>query len=265
MTSNLSKSLKFSTNSAFTPNKVADRTQSSIAVITTTYTFKIIFIGDSSVGKTSIITKFCEDKFDPENATPTIGLAEKSKIIKIDPYTEVKFDIWDTAGSEKFGSITKNYYHDSNGIILVFDLTNEKSFKNIDFWMKEINDIIDENKVVKFLVGNKSDLEDIKIDDKMAEKYAGENGMKFVKISTKDGVNIDYLFEVLGNDIVKKMQDLQEKNEIIEEQKNEIIEEKSEQYELNKEEKQNKQKMDALSIEGKNVGKKNSKKNKKCC
>ena len=89
-------------------------------------------------------------------------------------------------------------------LFLVFDLTNEKSFENLDTWIELIDDIIEEGKVETILVGNKSDLSNRRITDEIANKYASEHGMKFISVSVKEGINIDYLFEVLGNSCVKK-------------------------------------------------------------
>ena len=193
----------------------SNRTHSSTGVVTASYSLKITFLGDSSVGKTSLITKYCQDKFIPEGTNPTINVGILEKSIKIDSFTEVKFSIWDTAGAEKYISFTKGYLRESNGVIIVFDFSNEKSFENLNLWMDLIDEGIGGEKIEKILVGNKSDLPDNekKISDDMAKKFAGEHGMKFISVSAKEGINIDYLFEVLGNDCVKKMKDKNEKEE----------------------------------------------------
>ena len=259
--------LRYSTNSAFDEmkskslkidgnlegNKSSDRTRTSLGVDTTTYPIKISLIGDSSVGKTSLITKFCEGKFNPENAVPTIGPSSQVKTVKVDTFSEAKLDIWDTAGTEKFSSITQNHIRDSNGIILVFDLSNEESFKNLDKWMEKINNVVDVNKVEIILVGNKSDLPDIKVSEDMATKYAGEHGIKFMSVSTKEGLNIGFLFELIATRCV---------NRIIETQSQEIKEKDDDDTKKLKKENN----VDALSIEDNN--KKNGAKKKpgkKCC
>ena len=188
-----------------------NRTQSSVAVVTISHSLKITLLGDSSVGKTSLITKYCEKTFNPKGTNPTINVEIKEKTIKIDAFTEAKLSIWDTAGAEQYLSFTKGYLRESNGIIIVFDFTNEKSFNNLDTWINLINADIEEGKAEKILVGNKSDLPDAKISVDMAQEYAGVHGMKFISVSAKDGVNIDYLFEVLANDCVKKLKESDEK------------------------------------------------------
>lgn len=224
-----------------------DRTHSDVEILTNSYTLKISFLGDSSVGKTSLIIKYLESKFTPQGKGATINVEVKEKTIKIDAFTEVKLSIWDTAGAEQYASFTKNYIRGSNGIIIVFDYTNEKSFQNLDMWMDLINDIVEEGKVEKILVGNKCDLPDAKVTVDMGKQYAEKHGMKFISVSAKDGVNIDYLFEVLANDCIKKIQDTQEKNQ---------IEEKP---------KENEEKIQTLNIENSNKNEKEKKPKGKCC
>ena len=212
-----------------------NRTQSSVAVVTISHSLKITLLGDSSVGKTSLITKYCEKTFNPKGTNPTINVAIQEKTIKIDAFTEAKLSIWDTAGAEQYLSFTKGYLRESNGIIIVFDFTNEKSFNNLNTWINLINSDIEEGKAEKILVGNKSDLPDAKISVEMAQQYAGVHGMKFISVSAKDGVNIDYLFEVLANDCVKKLKESDEK------EKNKEKEEKiSVKVDNNKKEKKSK-------------------------
>ena len=232
-----------SINDAYSRN----RTQSTVALLTNSYTLKICFLGDSSVGKTSLIIKYCESKFAQYDSSPTLNVEIKEKTIKIDAFTEAKLSIWDTAGAEQYASITKNYIRESNGIIIVFDYTNEKSFQNLDMWMDLINDIVEEGKVERILVGNKCDLPDAKVSVDMGKKYAESHGMKFISVSAKDGVNIDYLFEVLANDCIKKMQGPQEKNP-----KEEIP-------------KENEEKIAILNIEDNNKNQKLKKPKGKCC
>lgn len=231
-----------------------NRTQSDEAVITVSYPLKITFIGDSSVGKSSIITKFCEEKYEPDKIEPTINVGIKEKTIKIDAFTEVNLSIWDTAGAEKYISFTSNYLRESNGIIIVFDLTNEKSFENLNMWMQLINNTIEEGKVEKILVGNKCDMPEGKVSTDMAQKYAREHGMKYLTVSAKDGMNIDYLFEILANDCAKRIKN---------------SEKKKENDEDNNQNKENEDKISILSIENNNNNnkKENHKKKKKgkCC
>ena len=106
-----------------------NRTQSTVRAITTIYPLKITFVGDSSVGKTSLISKYCEEKFNPEGTNPTISVGILEKNVKIDSLTETKLSIWDTAGSKKYLLFTTSYLRESNSIIIVLDFTDEKVLK----------------------------------------------------------------------------------------------------------------------------------------
>ena len=180
---------------------------SDIEVDIKKYPLKITMVGNSSVGKTSIINRYFENKFDLNSTEPTINAFFHCKNIKIDPFTEAQMQIWDTAGQEKYRSLTKNYLLNANGILIVFDLSDEKSFNDLDSWIEEINNIIDEKKVVIILVGNKSDLPDQKIDNDKALTYAKKYNMKYLSVSAKEGINIDYLFEIIGSDCIRKIQE----------------------------------------------------------
>ena len=198
-----------------------NKSDSDIQCNVTTIDLKIILVGNSSVGKTSIIHKFIDRNFE-EQITATVSTTFKAKKIKIDPFTEANLRIWDTAGQERFRSLTPNYLRGSNGILVVFDLTKKNSFEELDKWMEIIRDVIAENKIEKILVGNKTDLpeEEKVISDEMATKYADEHNMKYFSVSAKEGINIDLLFEQLGNDCIKNLQE-QEKEKDKEENKKE--------------------------------------------
>ena len=190
-----------------------NKSDSDIQCNVTTIDLKIILVGNSSVGKTSIIHKFIDRNFE-EQITATVSTTFKAKKIKIDPFTEANLKIWDTAGQERYRSLTANYIRGSNGVLVVFDLANKGSFEELDKWMEIIRDVIAENKIEKILVGNKTDLpeEEKVISDEMATKYADEHNMKYFSVSAKEGINIDILFEQIGNDCIKNLQE-QEKEE----------------------------------------------------
>ena len=231
-----------------------NKSDSDLECNVTTIDLKITIVGNSSVGKTSIIHKFIDRNFD-QKITATVSGSFKSKKIKIDPFTVANLRIWDTAGQERYRSLTSNYLRGSNGILVVFDLANKNSFEELDKWMEIIRDVIAENKIEKILVGNKSDLpeEEKEISNEMATKYAEEHNMKYFSVSAKEGLNIDLLFEQLGNDCIKNLQ----------EQENE------------KEENKNKERLSGqfkndinenIVLEEKNVNNNNTNSNtKKCC
>jgi small GTP-binding protein len=157
--------------------------------------FSVILVGDSNVGKTSILKKFINGTF-ANKLTCTINVEFSAKNLKIDKNLYAKLVIFDTAGQEKYRSLTRQYYNKANGIILVFDLTNENSFTKLNYWIKEIND--NAGNVEVFLVGNKSDLEDRKISKLKAENFAKEKNLRYIETSAKEGTNILLLFEELS-------------------------------------------------------------------
>ena len=180
-----------------------NKSGSDMEVHITTYPLKIIFIGNSNVGKTSIINRYIKNQFDATH--PTISVAFEKKKLKIDPFTEADLNIWDTAGQEKYRSITKNYLRDSNGIVIVFDLTNESSFNDVDSWLQVIDSVVNDSKVAKILIGNKSDLSEPIISYEMASKYAEEHNLIFKAVSAKEGINIEIVFEILAKECVKNI------------------------------------------------------------
>ena len=161
--------------------------------------YKILLLGDSSVGKTCFLMRYTDNTFQ-EIHMSTIGLDYKLKNVQLDDGKMVKIQIWDTAGQDRFRSITKNYYKGADGIILIYDITNKKSFENVRNWINQIKEEVSE-KVSIILVGNKIDDEEHRVvltED--GEKIAKELGLMFFECSAKSGVNIDSTF----NELVKK-------------------------------------------------------------
>ena len=177
------------------------------------YVIKILTLGDTMVGKSSIVLRYSDDKFD-DKIFSTIGIDFKTKYIKMDGYS-VKVLIWDTAGQEKFQNIAKTYYNGANGVMLIYDITNRKTFERINFWIKELkeNNRIDE--LFIYLVGNKKDMEDKRvISFEEGEKYAKENNINFIEVSAKTGEGIVDLFNNLIKGVMEKVFKKMEKDEI---------------------------------------------------
>ena len=168
-----------------------------------TVEYKIILLGDSGVGKTSIIKKFINNEFN-EDIKCTIDIDSLYKSIKIDKNLYTKLKIYDTAGQEKYRSLIKKYYQGTDGIILVFDLKSENSFNKLKSWINEISENTEKAQII--LVGNKADLIERKIDEDKAETFAKQRDMKYIETSAKEGTNILLLFEELALDINKKKQ-----------------------------------------------------------
>lgn len=165
--------------------------------------YKIILVGDSGVGKTSILKKFINNEFN-EDIKCTINIDFFSKSIKINKNLYTNLKIYDTAGQEKYRALIKKYYQGTDGIILVFDLTNENSFNKLKSWINEVSDNTEKAQII--LVGNKADLIERKIDEETAENFAKQRDIKYIETSAKEGTNILLLFEELALDINKKKQ-----------------------------------------------------------
>ena len=157
------------------------------------YLFKVLLLGDTDVGKSSLILRYTEETFNSKLVN-SIGVDFKMKKKEIDGKI-IKVQIWDIAGHERFRSITYSYYRGANAIIIVFDITDKKSFLSITEWLKQIEKHAKEN-VFKFLVGNKSDLaEERKVTFEEAKEYADKHDLPYIETSAKEGININELFE----------------------------------------------------------------------
>eukprot|EP00041_Stephanoeca_diplocostata_P008209 m.118694 g.118694 ORF g.118694 m.118694 type:complete len:216 (+) comp17220_c0_seq1:235-882(+) len=167
------------------------------------YLFKLLLIGDSGVGKTSVLFRFSDDAF---NSTfiSTIGIDFKIRTIELGD-KKIKLQIWDTAGQERFRTITTAYYRGAMGILLVYDITNEKSFDNIKTWIKNIEQHASAD-VEKMILGNKCDMEDKrKITFEQGKQLADEYKVKFMETSAMNRTNVELAFTEIAQDIKKKM------------------------------------------------------------
>lgn len=150
--------------------------------------FKIIFLGDISVGKTNIMTRFTSNTFSI-NSKATIGVDVASKPVKIGPYI-FRLQLWDTSGQERYKSFTAAYFKDTNGIILVYDITNKESFTNIQKWYKMAEEGTQISKVGMMLIGNKMDCQSKReVSVIEAEDFAKKIGIPFFETSALDNLN----------------------------------------------------------------------------
>jgi len=159
--------------------------------------YKLVFLGDQSVGKTSIITRFMYDTFD-STYQATIGIDFLSKTMYLEDRT-VRLQLWDTAGQERFRSLIPSYIRDSSVAIVVYDITNRNSFLNTAKW---IDDVRTErgSDVVMMLVGNKTDLADKRqVSVEEGETRAKESDVMFIETSAKAGFNIKALFRKVAS------------------------------------------------------------------
>ncbi|XP_028393782.1 ras-related protein Rab-10-like [Dendronephthya gigantea] len=173
--------------------------------------FKFLLIGDSGVGKTCILFRFADDAFNP-NFIHTIGIDFKIKTLKIGE-KRIKLQIWDTAGQERFHTITTAYYRGAMGIVLVYDITSETSFRNITKWFRRIEENANED-VQKLIIGNKCDLESKReVSKESAEQFSRRHDVKVMECSAKQNINIDKAFQTITEDILNKVCPPQEKEE----------------------------------------------------
>lgn len=168
----------------------------------TIHCFKILTIGESGVGKTCILRRFVENKF-LKNHLATIGIDFKTKNIEIDG-TPIKLKIWDTAGQERFRNITNQYYKGADGIILVFDVTDQKSFEKIKEWMSQIKANTKADQIGLVLLGNKCDIEPRTISKNDGEELGKELGIEYYETSAMKGDGIAQAFEFLAKNILTK-------------------------------------------------------------
>ena len=176
--------------------------------------FKIVLIGDTSVGKTNILSKYLTDEFDPESKA-TVGVEFGTKNFKIENNI-VKVQIWDTAGQERYRSITNAYYKGAKGALLVYDITNKKSFDNLDKWISDLKTNGDE-KISIVLLGNKSDLESQRVISTGEGKNKAELfKFAFMETSALNGSNIEKAFDELIKEVYKDNHELFEKQAKVE-------------------------------------------------
>ncbi|KAL3095453.1 hypothetical protein niasHS_007552 [Heterodera schachtii] len=164
-------------------------------------TLKILTIGESGVGKSSLIARFVDDKFDPDMAA-TIGVDFRVRSISIDDRI-VKLAIWDTAGQERFRTLTPSYYRGGQGVILVYDVSNRPSFENLDHWLLEVDTYCTKSDTVKMLVGNKIDAERRMVSREEGLQFAKKHRMLFIEASAKTREGVQCAFEELVEKILQ--------------------------------------------------------------
>lgn len=164
---------------------------------------KLLMIGDSGVGKTCLLLRYANDSFSPTFIT-TIGIDFKIKNVDIEG-TRIKLQIWDTAGQERFRTITTSYFRGAQGILLVYDVTDRRSFESIRNWISQIQQHADVH-VNKILVGNKCDMVDEKVvSTAEGQKLAAEFGIPFAEVSAKNDIKVDDSFQNLAKAVKDRL------------------------------------------------------------
>ncbi|XP_063074942.1 ras-related protein Rab-18-B isoform X2 [Engraulis encrasicolus] len=164
-------------------------------------TLKILIIGESGVGKSSLLLRFTDDTFDPDLAA-TIGVDFKVKTIAIDG-NRAKLAIWDTAGQERFRTLTPSYYRGAQGVILVYDVSKRDTFTRLENWLNELETYCTRNDLVKMLVGNKIDKGNREVDRNEGLKFAHKHQMLFIEASAKTRDGVQCAFEELVEKILQ--------------------------------------------------------------
>jgi len=163
-------------------------------------TFKLLVVGDAGVGKTCLITRFVDDVFS-STCKSTIGVDFKATSIEMDG-KNIDLQVWDTAGQERFRALTTSYYRGAHGVILVYDVTEQASFDHLASWLKDVN-LHSGEEVVRLLIGNKDDNEDLKVvDTETAREFAKENCMLFLEASALTKNNVSAAFRLLVAEVM---------------------------------------------------------------
>ncbi|KAI3772837.1 hypothetical protein L6452_04031 [Arctium lappa] len=159
------------------------------------YLFKIVVIGDSAVGKSNLLSRFARDEFDLHSKA-TIGVEFQTQVVDIDG-KEVKAQVWDTAGQERFRAVTSAYYRGAVGALIVYDISRRTTFESIKRWLDELNTHCDTT-MARMLVGNKSDLENIRdVSVEEGKRLAEEEGLFFIETSALDSTNVKTAFQIV--------------------------------------------------------------------
>ena len=166
---------------------------------------KLLIIGNSGVGKTSLLERFTENQFS-ENYIYTIGVDFKVRNILCEQGQRIKIQIWDTAGQERFRIFTNSYFREAHGVVIVYDMTDWISFNAINNWIKDITRFSGEKQLIKILIGNKNDqIGQYAVHWKVAKELAAEYGMTFVEASAKTGSNVEYAFLLITSQILMRL------------------------------------------------------------
>jgi len=173
---------------------------------------KLVLIGDMGTGKSSLMHRYLENDFVP-SFTFTVGADYRQKVVQIKG-KDIKLQIFDTAGQERFFSITKAYFRGAHGVLLVYDITSKDSFEHIQRWSSQLD--APGSSANKILVGNKADLESLRaIPTAKAQETADQFGYKLMETSAKSGNNVEKVFMLLLEDVLKRITPQPEKDNVV--------------------------------------------------
>lgn len=167
------------------------------------YLFKVVLIGDSGVGKSNLLSRFTRNEFCLESKS-TIGVEFATRSIQVDGKT-IKAQIWDTAGQERYRAITSAYYRGGVGALLVYDITKNVTFENVERWLKELRDHADAQ-IVIMLVGNKSDLRHLRsVQTEIAQQFCEKERLSFIETSALESTNVELAFQRILTEIYHRV------------------------------------------------------------
>ena len=167
------------------------------------YQFKLVLLGDSGVGKSSLLNRYMDEGFFP-NQPCTINADFKIKSLTIDEFSSAQITIWDTCGQERYRSMTGRYFKGAHGIILMYDVADKRSFADLDIWLEEIKKNTIKEDLSIILVGNKIDLKFRNIKTEDAKNFADKNNLLYCETSSKEGLNVNNAFEMITKEIINK-------------------------------------------------------------
>jgi len=162
---------------------------------------KLLMVGESGVGKSSLLTRFVDDTFNP-SFVATIGIDFRIRIVEVGG-VRVKLQVWDTAGQERFRSITAAFYRNAMGVVLAYDSTNLSSFSMLPSWLDSIRSRAIPGAIL-MLVATKCDTDKRVVTTEQGEAFAAEHGLMFVETSAKENTNVDACFTNLASEVLAK-------------------------------------------------------------
>lgn len=170
------------------------------------YQFRLIIIGESTVGKSCLLRRFTDSRF-VEHNDPTVGVDFHTKLVQIDGH-HLKLQLWDTAGQERFRAITRSYFRNAVGALLVFDISDRQTFAKLPEWMDDVLQSAKPHTPVFILIGNKSDLDrQRQVQYKEAQQFANHHKMDYCETSARSGEKVEEAFTLLGRRIYEAIQD----------------------------------------------------------
>jgi len=175
------------------------------------YTFRVVIVGDQTVGKTSLLLRFVDNVFIAENVT-TNGANMKSRVITSGKKS-VQLNIMDTCGQELFRTVSRSIYHNADAVIVVYDQGNEKSFNNVQFWLREVDNYSNNPRCHKIIVGNKTDSK-LVVATNTGKEFAANLGYQFFDTSAKEDSNVDALFIAVTQGVGQKAHPTEDWNKI---------------------------------------------------